>query len=63
MNKKKKHETDMQETIDTLTKWAVNMAIATATMKVVSDAYKDNPSMFWSYMRQKNENMIFNCRM
>lgn len=55
--------TQLPDMMETLMDWAVNMSMATITFKMMSDAYKENPALFWSYMRQKHENLIYHCRM
>lgn len=37
--------------------------MASATMKMLSDLYKENPAMFRSYIREKHRDNVLNCRM
>jgi hypothetical protein len=58
MNKKKE-----QVLVDSLMDMIPFVFASSVITKIASDMYRANPQMFWDYMRHKNENIIFNCRM
>jgi len=58
---KSKKEIDM--ITDTLIDYGITIAISGAILKMLSDAYKENPNMFWAYKRSKYRNLEYNCRM
>lgn len=52
-----------QEIMDALMDMIPMFVMASVTMKMLSDAYNENPAMFWSYFREKHRDVVFNCRM
>ena len=58
-----KSEQEIDEICDTLIDFGVKMSISAMMLKIMSDAYKNNPSMFWAYKQSKFRNIVYNCRM
>jgi len=58
-----KSKKEIDDITDTLIDFGVNMAISAMMLKVISDAYKDNPAMFWSYQKEKHRDIIYGVRM
>ena len=58
-----KTKKEIDEITDTLIDFGVKMVISSAMLKMLSDAYRENPNMFWAYRRSKYRNLEYNCRM
>lgn len=53
----------LSDTVETVIQYGMTMALTMATYKMMSECYKENPALFWGYVRHKHENLIYHCRM
>lgn len=52
-----------EELVETLMDMVPTMVASAFVMKMLGELYRENPQMFWSYLRGKNSQFIYNCRM